>query len=202
MIVAFAIATGCGNEPEKGVTGGAGSGGAGAGGAGGGGCATLPVAEDGELCVASSAFGGLYIDQVEKPDGYSIIGFAEPDSCAYFLEVENVLEENGTPVSFLKVELLGELPGTCKISAGPDLPPVPHDGSCVAIVRTRRFSAAGKEDLIADSGEVVVTQVDASTLEANIEATIDGRPVSLAIAAPHCKAVCACTANLANCPCF
>ncbi|MDC3961779.1 hypothetical protein [Polyangium jinanense] len=192
-IVAVAIVMGCESEPEKGVTSGAG---------GADSCATLPVAEEGELCVASSAFGGIYIEQVEKPDGYSIIGFAEPDSCSYFLEVENVLEENGTPVSFLKVELLGELPGTCKISSGPDLPPVPHDGSCVAVVRTRRFSAAGKEDLIADSGEVVVTQSDASTLEAHVEATIDGRAVSLDLAAPHCQVMCTCVANLAGCPCF
>ncbi|MDI1481212.1 hypothetical protein [Polyangium sp. y55x31] len=160
------------------------------------------MAEDGELCVESSAFGGIYIEQTAKPDGYSIIGFAEPDSCSYFLEVENVLEENGTPVSFLKVELLGELPGTCKISPGPDLPAVPHDGSCVAVVRTRRFSAAGKQDLIADSGEVVVTQVDASTLEAHVEATIDGRSVSQSLAAPHCQVMCTCVANLAGCPCF
>ncbi|MDI3289692.1 hypothetical protein [Polyangium sp. 15x6] len=191
-IIAVAIVMGCESEPEKGVEGGAG---------GADGCATLPVAEEGELCVASSAFGGIYIEQAEKPDGYSIIGFAEPDSCSYFLEVENVLEENGTPVSFLKVELLGELPGTCKINPGPDLPPVPHDGSCVAVVRTRRFSAAGKEDLIAASGEVIVTQVDASTLEARVEATIDGRAVNLTLAAPHCPVMCTCVANLSGCPC-
>jgi hypothetical protein len=55
-----------------------------AGAGGGDSCATLPVAQDGELCVASSAFGGIYIEQAAKPDGYSIFGFAEPDSCSYF----------------------------------------------------------------------------------------------------------------------
>jgi hypothetical protein len=194
-IVAVTIAMGCEGEPEQ--TAATGSGGPDE-------CAsaTLPVAQQGELCVASSAFGEIYIDQVEKPDGFSIFGFAEPDSCSYFLEVENVIEESGAPVSFLKVELLGQLPGTCKINAGPELPPVPQDGSCVAVVRTRRFSAAGKEDLLAASGEVVVTKLDASTLEANVEATIDGRPVSLSLGAPSCKVMCVCTANLNGCPCL
>ena len=164
------------------------------------GCATLPVPSGGELCVESSAFGDVYIDQTDHPDGYSIIGFAQPDSCSYFLEVEQVIEEEGTPVSFLKVDLLGALPGTCGIVADPE-PAVPHDGGCIAVVRTRRVSGAGKEDSLASSGHVVVTELKASnTLAAQLETTIEGRAVTLALSATHCPAMCAC-ALLPDCPC-
>ena len=172
----------------------------GSGGSGGAACATLPVAQGGELCVEGSAFGPIYLEQVVEPEGYSIAGFAEPDACNYALEIENVIEDQGTPVSFFKVEVFGELPGTCAVSNDPE-PQVPQDGSCVAVVRTRLFSAAGKDDLLAEGGEVVVTRVDDSMPEAQVDTTIAGRAVSLSLAAPYCPVLCACTANLPGCPC-
>lgn len=192
--LAWALACGSDVDKETGTSSSATSSSVGSGGSGGAACATLPVAQGGELCVEGSAFGPIYLEQVDEPEGYAIAGFAEPEACNYALEIENVIEEQGTPVSFLKVEVFGQLPGTCAVSSDPaSPPPVPQDGSCVAVVRTRLFSAAGKDDLLAEGGQVV--------LEAQVDTTIAGRAVSMSLAAPYCPVLCVCTANLPGCPC-
>ncbi len=203
------LAFGCGDDSEIGGNGGhggnAGEGGAGAtGGAGGApaSCASgsaLPVA-DTELCVASSAFGELYLEQAEMPDGYSVFAFVEPNACDEFLYIETVVEDQGGSVDFAKVDLLGTLPGTCPISTDPDVA-VPHDGSCVAVVLTRRFSPSGKQDTVADGGQVVVTELSPTTLTADVDATFDGALRSFTIDAPACPIMCACLTSVVGCPC-
>lgn len=161
--------------------------------------ALLPVA-DTEICVKSSAFGELYLEQAEMPDGYSVFAFVEPNACDYFLYVEDVIEEQGGTVDFAKIDLLGQLPGTCPITTDPDVA-VPHDGSCVAVVTTRRFSANGKDDTLADGGQVVVTQLTAATLQAEVQAVFGGVPLSVSVDAPACPIMCTCLTSVVGCPC-
>mgnify|MGYP001491061609 CR=1 FL=1 len=78
---------------------------------------------------------------------------------------------------------------------------VPHDGSCVAVVTTRRFSARGKEDTLADGGQVVVTQLTATALQAEVQAVFGGAPLSVSIDAPACPIMCTCLTSVVGCPC-
>lgn len=204
----LALVGACGDDSAPGG-GGAGAGASGGGGSsssadGGGGAACesgsrLPVA-DTEICVVSAAFGELYLEQAEMPDGYSIFAFVEPDACDHFLYIEEVVEEQGGTVDFAKIDLLGQLPGTCPITTDPDVP-VPHDGSCVALVTTRRFSQSGKADTLAESGQVVVSQLSATTLQAEVQAVFAGTPLSVSIEAPACPIMCTCLTSVVGCPC-
>lgn len=197
----------CGDDSGTSGGGAPGEGGSGAGAAGGAGgspssCesgSALPVA-DTEICIASSAFGELYIEQARSPDGYSVFAFVEPQACDEFLYIENVVEDQGGTVDFAKIDLIGALPGTCPITSNVDVA-VPHDGSCVAVVLTRRFSPSGKQDTVAESGQVVVTELSSTTLRASVEAVFDGAPLAVSIDAPACPIMCTCVASVVGCPC-